>query len=271
MKIPVLPQGKVARKADHIASVHERREMGNIYIAVGGWSYEPWEESFYPPTTKKKDQLRYAASKLTSIEINSTYYRSQTPSTFANWAAATPDDFRFPLKASRFATNRRILAEAGESVAKVLAQGFTELGNKLGPIVWQFAGTKPFDESDMAAFIKLLPSRVDEVPVRHAFEVRHPSFADAAFERLMRDAGFAVVLAEDSEHPRIDMDTADFRYARIMGTNADEPSGYSAADLDGIADKVRGWAAKGDAFVYFISGAKERNPAAAIALIERVR
>ena len=244
--------------------------MGRIFVGVGGWNYEPWEESFYPSTIKKKDQLAYAASKLTAIEINSTYYRSQTPATFANWAAAAPDGFRFSLKASRFATNRRILAEAGESVAKVMAQGFTELGNKLGPIVWQFAGTKQFDEADIAAFIKLLPTNIDGTAVQHAFEVRHDSFADVAFERLMRDAGFAVILAEDSEHPRIDMDTADFRYVRIMGTDTTEPAGYSASGLKSITDNTRDWSAKGDAYVYFISGAKERNPAAAMALIERV-
>lgn len=244
--------------------------MGGIFVGIGGWNYEPWEESFYPPTIKKKEQLGYAASKLTSIEINATYYRSQTPTTFANWAAAVPDGFRFSLKASRFATNRRILAEAGESVAKVMAQGFTELGGKLGPIVWQFATSKQFDEADMAAFIKLLPTSVEGQAVQHAFEVRHDSFADSAFERLMRDAGFAVVLAEDSEHPRIDMDTADFRYVRIMGTKADEAEGYSASELDAIAAKAQGWAAKGEAYVYFISGAKERNPAAAMGLIERV-
>lgn len=245
--------------------------MGGIYVGIGGWNYEPWDESFYPSGLKKKEQLGYAASKLTSIEINATYYRSQTPTTFANWAAAVPDGFRFSLKASRFATNRRVLAEAGESVGKVMAQGFTELGSKLGPVVWQFAATKQFDEADMAAFIKLIPHQVDGVAVQHAFEVRHPSFADVSFERLMRDAGFAVVLAEDSEFPRIDMDTAGFRYVRIMGAKFDETAGYSSAQLDGIADKAKQYAAKGDAYVYFISGAKERNPAAAMELIERVR
>lgn len=245
--------------------------MGGMYVGVGGWSYEPWEESFYPSDLKKKDQLGYAASKLTSIEINATYYRSQTPKTFANWAAAVPDGFRFSLKASRFATNRRVLAEAGESIGKVMAQGFTELGDKLGPIVWQFAGTKQFDEADMAAFIKLIPQQVDGIAVQHAFEVRHPSFADAAFERLMQDAGFAVVLAEDSEFPRIDIDTADFRYVRIMGTKAEEMAGYDGPALDRIAGQAKQWSAKGDAYVYFISGAKERNPAAAMALIERVQ
>lgn len=244
--------------------------MNDIYIGVGGWNYEPWEENFYPSDLKKKEQLNYAASKLTSIEINSTYYRSQQPSTFANWAAAVPEGFRFSLKASRFVTNRRILAEAGESVAKVMGQGLTTLGDKLGPVVWQFAATKHFDAEDMAAFIKLIPQQVDDTTLQHAFEVRHESFVDAAFERMMRDAGFAVVLAEDSAFPRIDMDTADFRYVRIMGTNESEPNGYNDAGLDTIADKTKLWSAKGDTYVYFISGAKERNPAAAMALIERV-
>ena len=181
-----------------------------------------------------------------------------------------PDGFRFSLNASRFATNRRVLAEAGESVAKVMEQGFTELGNKLGPIVWQFATSKPFDADDMAAFIKLLPTKVDGRDIQHAFEVRHDSFADIAFEQLMKDAGFAVVLAEDSEHPRIDMDTADFRYVRLMGTQAQASAGYTEQQLDSITAKVESWAAKGEAYVYFIAGAKERNPAAAMALIERL-
>lgn len=243
--------------------------MGETFVGIGGWNYEPWEEHFYPSDLKKKEQLRYAASKLTSIEINATYYRSQKPSTFAGWAETVPDGFRFSLKASRFATNRRVLAEAGDSVAKVMEQGLTELDDKLGPIVWQFATSKQFDANDMAAFIKLLPTKVDDKDIQHAFEVRYESFADAAFERLMKDAGFAVVLTEDSEHPRIDMDTADFRYIRLMGTKAQEPTGYTAQDLDSIAEKSKAWAGNGEAYVYFIAGAKERNPAAAMAL--RVR
>lgn len=261
---------------------------GKIRVGVGGWNYEPWDESFYPPRLAKARQLRHAASVLTTIEINGTYYRTQTPATFAKWAADTPEDFVFAVKALRYTTNRRVLAEAGESVGKFLASGLTALGHKLGPILWQFAPTKRFDADDFGAFLALLPAEQDGLPLRHAVEVRHDSFRDPAFVALCRARGAAIVFADSDDYPGIADLTAAFVYARLQRSREDEPDGYAGADLDRWAEVARGWArgdapagldyvaapsavsAPRDAFVYFISGAKVRNPAAAQALITRV-
>jgi uncharacterized protein YecE (DUF72 family) len=261
---------------------------GRIRAGVGGWTFEPWEESFYPPKLAKARQLGYAAERLTTIEINGTYYRTQTPATFLKWAAETPEDFVFAVKALRYTTNRRVLAEAGESVGKFLSSGLDELGSKLGPILWQFAPTKRFDEPDFAAFLNLLPERIGKCVARHAVEVRHDSFRDPAFVDLCRAREVAIVMADSDDFPAIPDPTADFVYARLQRSAADEPTGYSAAGLDHWAEVARRWA-RGEApagldyvspppgpsdprdvFAYFISGAKEKNPAAAMALIERV-
>jgi uncharacterized protein YecE (DUF72 family) len=244
---------------------------GQIKVGIGGWTYEPWRETFYPPKWPKARELEYAASKVTAIEVNGTFYSSQKPATFADWAKRTPDDFLFTLKASRFCTNRRVLAEAGESIDRFVNQGIVELGPKLGPILWQFAATKPFDADDMGAFLALLPDAVAGVPLRHAIEPRHESFRDPAFFALARAAGAAVVFADDETHPCFEEQTGGFTYARLQRQRSDEPTGYAPAELDGWADKARGWAADGrDVFVFMINGAKERAPAAAMALIERI-
>ena len=244
--------------------------MGEIRVGIGGWAYEPWRGTFYPEGTRQKDELSYAAAHLTAIEINGTYYGSQKPATFAGWAKSVPDGFKFSVKASRFCTNRRVLAEAGESVSRFINQGIAELGDRLGPILWQFAATKQFDADDMAGFIALLPDSVAGLALSHAFEVRHESFRDPAFTALMKKAGVAIVFADHPEYPCIDEGTADFKYARLMKTVEEEPLGYKDQALFGWRDRARGWAADGDAFVFFISGAKVRAPAAAQALIARL-
>lgn len=244
--------------------------MGEIRVGIGGWTYEPWRGTFYPEGTRQKDELAYAGAHLTAIEINGTYYSSQKPETFAGWAKAVPDGFKFTVKASRFCTNRRILAEAGESVGRFVNQGIAELGDRLGPVLWQFAATKQFDAGDMAAFLALLPDKVGGLSLRHAFEVRHESFRDPAFTALMKKANAAIVFADHPEYPCIEEATADFSYARLMKTVEEEPLGYAATAIDGWADRARQWATNGDAFVFFISGAKVRAPAAAQALIARV-
>lgn len=267
---------------------HAPAPAGNIRVGVGGWTYEPWDESFYPPRLAKTRQLQHAASVLTTIEINGTYYRTQTPATFAKWGADTPDSFVFAVKALRFTTNRRVLAEAGESVGKFLASGLTTLGPKLGPILWQFAPTKKFDPDDFGAFLALLPPERDGVRLRHAVEVRHDSFRDPAFVDLCRSRGAAIVFADSDDYPGIPDPTADFIYARLQRSRADEAAGYAGGELDRWAQVAKAWA-RGEApsgldyvaappapagprevFCYFISGAKERNPAAAQALIGRV-
>ena len=260
---------------------------GNIHIGIGGWVFEPWRGTFYPDKLPQKRELEYASSKLTSIEINGTYYGSQKPESFAKWRAETPDGFIFALKGSRFCTNRRVLAEAGPSVEKFVTSGISELKEKLGPINWQFMATKAFDPVDFEAFLKLLPKEVDGVRLRHAVEVRHPSFRSPDFVSLLREYGVAAITSGDSDFPEIADVTAPFVYVRIMGTKEAEAQGYPAGELDAWAGRAKDWARGGapedlelvapaaekaprDVFLYVISGDKVRNPAAAMALIERI-
>ena len=259
-----------------------------IHVGIGGWTYEPWRGTFYPQGLKHADELEYAASKLTAIEINGTYYRTQSRSSFEKWREAVPDGFVFTLKASRFCTNRRVLAEAGESIAKFLGQGLTELGDKLGPILWQFMPTKQFDADDFGAFLRLLPPEQDGLTLRHAVEVRHESFRDPRFVDLAREHKVAVVFAESPDYPAIADLTADFVYARLMGAQERIETGYPAETLDQWAKVTKEWQAgkapsgltyasqtkaretPRDVFLFMIAADKVRNPVAAMALIERV-
>jgi uncharacterized protein YecE (DUF72 family) len=243
---------------------------GKIRVGIGGWDFDPWRGTFYPDGLAKTKQLAYAAERLTSIEINATYYGSQKPATFANWAKSVPDGFQFAVKASRFTTNRKVLADGAESIQRFLTQGIVELGDRLGPILWQFMATKKFDAADFATFLALLPPKQDGLPLRHALEVRHESFSDPAFYALARAANAAIVFADDDEFPCIDEPTADFSYARLQRAAEGCPTGYDGAALDGWAERAKNWAKRGDVFAYFISGAKVRNPAAAMAMIERL-
>lgn len=242
---------------------------GTIRVGIGGWSFEPWRGVFYPAGLRQKDELNYAASQMTAIEINSTYYSTQSAKTFANWAAAAPDGFEYSAKASRFCTNRKILAEAGPSIEKYMAQGLSELGKKLGPIVWQFAATKKFDAHDFGAFLDLLPEKLEGRKLRHALDVRHASFDDPVFIDLARSKGMAIVHSDHPEYPLIHADTADFVYMRVMQAREELEQGYTAAELDSWADKAKECAADGrDVYLFFIGAAKERNPAAALAVID---
>lgn len=240
---------------------------GRIRVGIGGWVYEPWRGTFYPAGLRQKDELAYVGQHLTATEINATYYSSQKPATFAGWAKAVPDGFQFAVKASRYCTNRKVLAEAGESVTKFVHQGIVELGDRLGPILWQFMATKSFDPNDFAAFLKLLPEKVEGIPLRHAIEVRHTSFDDPLFLKMAKDAGVAIVLADHDSHPAIYGHNVGFCYRRLMRSEPDESSGYSTAGIEQWTEDARTQARKGDVFTFFISGAKERNPAAAQAMI----
>jgi uncharacterized protein YecE (DUF72 family) len=240
--------------------------MATIRAGIGGWVFPPWRGTFYPKDLTQADEIAYASRQVTAIEINSTFYRLQTPKTFRHWHDETPDGFVFSMKGSRFITNRRVLAEAGPAIDKFLDSGMTELGPKFGPILWQFAPTKQFDEADLTAFLKLLPKRM-----RHAVEPRHPSFADKAFFAFLRDRNIAVSFGDDPDYPAFDEVTADFVYARLRRCKADEPLGYPPEALDAIAKRFQAQAAEGrDAFVYFINGAKIRAPHAAQALIAKL-
>ena len=261
---------------------------GAVRVGIGGWTYEPWRGVFFPEGLAHAKELDYAARQLTSIEINGTYYRTQTPATFRKWAEATPDGFVFSVKALRYTTNRKVLVESGDSIGKFLGSGLVELGDKLGPILWQFAPTKRFDRDDMAGFLDLLPQHRDGRRLRHALEVRHESFRDPAFIELARDHGAAIVFADSEKYPCIADVTADFVYARLESSREEIATGYSPEALDRWTEIARAWAAgqapdglayaattppavrPRDVFVYMISGAKVRAPAAAMAMLERL-
>jgi uncharacterized protein YecE (DUF72 family) len=247
------------------------RSNTRIRIGIGGWTFEPWRGTFYPEGLVQKRELEYAASKLSSIEVNGTYYSLMKPDSFKKWHDETPDDFVFSLKATKFCTNRKVLASAGEAIEKFIMSGLLELKDKLGPINWQFMGTKKFDPEDFGAFLALLPKSVEGRSLRHAVEVRNESFQTPEFYELARRHEVAIIQAGDSKFVEIEEATAPFAYIRIMGTREDEPKGYSDAELDAWAERAKGWAADGrDVFLYVISGAKQHNPAAAMALMERI-
>lgn len=260
-----------------------------IRTGVGGWTFPEWRGAFYPEGLRQKDELAYAAAHLGTIEINATFRRLQSPAIFARWRAATPDGFRFALKGSRYVVTRPQLADAGEAVERFCRQGIAELGDRLGPVLWQLAKTKRFDRDEIAAFLALLPRETGGLPLRHAIEAGHESFACPAFVDLARDAGVAIVWSEDEGRARIADRTADFAYLRCQQMRSEIATGYDEAGLERIAAMCRAWSegaapeglpyagdpgdsagGGGDVFAFMINGAKERAPAAAMALAERV-
>ena len=240
---------------------------GRIFVGIGGWNFAPWRGSFYPKGLVQAQELHFASRALTAIEINSTFYGLQKPATFQKWHDETPDGFVFSVKAPRFVMLRKRLAESAASVERFLGSGILRLGDKLGPLNWQLAPTMPFDAEDLAAFLALLPSKLEGSPLRHALEARHPSFDCEEFFALARRHEVAIVEAGDSEHPHIEARTAPFSYLRLMGTKASSPKGYAPAALARWREHARTLARDGDVFLYFISGAKERNPQAALELL----
>ncbi len=262
---------------------------GEIRVGIGGWTYEPWRGGmFYPKGYAQARELQHASRAVTSIEINGTFYSTQKPTSFRKWAEETPDDFVFAVKAHRLATNRRVLAEAGPSIERFVTSGLSELKKKLGPILWQFANHKKFEPEDFEAFLALLPKSVDSLKLRHAIEARHESFVVPEFVALARKYDAAIVYADHETYPAIADVTADFVYARLQQSAAKVETGYTTAAIKKWAARAREWAqgkvpadllatgkaakpAKTDVFVYFISGAKERNPAAAQALLKELK
>lgn len=289
---------KTAGKKASTAANPAASTAARVRVGIGGWVFKPWRGLFYPPGLAQKHELDYASRQLTSIEINGTFYGLQKPATFAKWRDETPEDFVFSLKAPRFTTHRKVLGEAGESIARFLDSGILELKHKLGPINWQFAPTKQFDAQDFEAFLKLLPKQIGGHGMRHAVEVRHDSFRDAACIALARQHGVAIVVAADSKYPQIAALTAPFVYARVMGTSEAHAQGYTGQALDLWAERARVWARGGmpqglqgvreqgsesagdpapqaqdcarDVYLYVISGFKAHNPAAAMALLARL-
>ena len=261
-----------------------------VRIGIGGWTYPEWRDNFYPAAWPRGRELEYASQRLSAIEINSTYHGTQKPASFAKWRDETPDDFVFSVKASRFATNRRVLAEAGESIERFVGSGLSELGAKLGPLVWQFAPTKRFEAEDFEAFLKLLPEAVDGLKLRHVLDVRHPSFMCADYLALARRYRAATVFADSDDYPSFANLTGDFVYARLMRCAAGEPLGYTLESLGRWAERAAKWAEGSEpaelprvdepvlatapsreVFIFFISGAKERAPHAAMSLFERMK
>lgn len=263
---------------------------GTIRAGIGGWIFEPWRGTFYPEGLSKAKELNYAGQHLQTIEINSTYYGTQKPETFAKWAGQVPDGFIFSVKGNRFVTNRRVLAEAGESMERFIKSGLAELGDRLGPLIWQFAPTKKFDIEDFGAFLDLLPRKEAGLPLRHAVEVRNLSFIDPDFIALARKKDVAVVYAEHFDYPEIADVTSDFVYARLQKGNDNIETAYTADALDKWADRAKLWAEGSvpndlplaapseksekrprDVFVYFIHEGKVRAPQAAQALAKRIK
>ena len=242
--------------------------MGEIRIGIGGWSFAPWRTTFYPTSVRASGELAYASRALTSIEINGTFYRTQTPSVFEGWRAAVPEGFVFSVKAPRAATYVGDLGRAGAAVERFLASGVTALRAALGPILWQFAPTRRFETDAMAGFLSLLPAERDGVRLRHAVEMRHASAADPAFAAMLRERDVARALVERPGEPMPEELTAGFAYLRIETTLDEEPAGWNAATVGDWAARLRRLAERRDVFAYVISGAKQRNPAAALSLIK---
>ena len=274
-----------ARKPTEAASTNPR-----IRVGVGGWTYEPWRDNFYPAKLPHAQELSYASRQLTAIEVNGTYYSTMKPASFRKWHDETPEGFMFSLKASRFATNRKLLATAAESIVRFVDSGIEELGPKLGPIVWQMMPTKAFDPEDFAAFLALLPGKAGSRALRHVMDVRHESFKSPEYLALARKHKVATVFTDSEKFPSFADLTGDFAYARLMNSQATLETGYAPKALDAWAGHARSWAEgktpaalphveetpsskagkDRDVFVFFINGANEKAPAAAGALIERL-
>jgi uncharacterized protein YecE (DUF72 family) len=244
---------------------------GKIRVGIGGWTYPPWRGVFYPDKLAQAKELEYASSQLGAIEINATFYGRQSPKSWAAWEKVVPEGFQFAVKGSRFCVTRSKLAEGAEGIGNFVAQGFSALGPKLGPILWMFDKRRKLDLDDIAGFLDLLPREVDGVRLRHALEPRNESFRDEKFFDLCREHDAAIVFDDDAEYPCIDADTASFRYARLQRMSEDNPTGYDGKVLDGFANKAREWRKGGDVYIFMINGAKVRAPAAALALQERLR
>ena len=266
------------------------KSSGKIRIGIGGWNFPPWRGVFYPKGLAQSKELGYAATHLTSIEINSTFYGSQKPETFRKWASEVPNGFVFSVKGPRFATNRRVLAEAGDSIKRFIESGVTEMGDRLGPLLWQFAPHKKFEEADFGKFLELLPGEADGQKLRHVIEVRNDTFLVPAFVALLREFKMPPVYSEHETYPENAEVTGDFVYLRLQKGQDTLKTGYPPKDLDAWAKRLETLASGSvpkdlpqvdaksapkpkplDVFAYVIHEGKVRAPAAAMELIERLK
>jgi uncharacterized protein YecE (DUF72 family) len=260
---------------------------GNIFTGIGGWTFEPWRGVFYPEGLSHTKELEYAAAHLTSIEINGTFYRTQTPATYHKWASEVPNGFKFSVKGVRYVTNRSVLAEAGDSIKRFIDSGVLELGDRLGPLLWQMNPYKKFDEADFGKFLELLPPQVGDQKIQHVVEVRHDSFKTPAFIALLRQFNVGIVYSEHETYTEIADVTSDFVYARLQKGDDNLATGYPPKALDAWAERLKVWADGGqpddlprvdktdapkkprDVYAYVIHEGKVRAPAAAMELIKR--
>ncbi len=258
-----------------------------IRVGIGGWVYAPWRNNFYPHGLVQKRELEYASRQVSAIEVNGTWYGAQTPATYARWRDETPDGFVFSAKAPKRITMSRTLAKTGGQIDDFLGDIAT-LEGKLGPIVWQFEKGLKIDRDAFLEFLALLPKKIADLKLRHVLDVRDPAFADADYIAIARLHGIATVFTDSQEHPSFADITADFVYARLMRSRAEIACGYPDDELDQWCHRARAWARgddpvelphladaqsgkhKRDVFIYFISSAKERNPAAAMALLGKL-
>lgn len=273
--------------ADALAGTRATR----IKVGIGGWNFAPWRDNFYPRGLPQRRELEYASRRLAAIEINSTFYRAPAPAVYATWRDATPAGFVFALKAPRYIVQRRQLASAGDSIHRFIHGGLAELGDRLGPVLWQLRPPRAFARDDLAAFLDLLPAELNGQPLRHALEVRDPSFRCGELLAIARAHGTPCVFTDAADAPSFADLTGDFVYARLKRSRADEADGYAAPELDAWAARATAWTTGGepddlpriapahatqhrkqarDVFIFFIASAKARNPAAAMALQGRI-
>ena len=266
-----------------------------LRIGISGWTYAPWRGTFYPKGLVRKRELSYAAQHLNSVEVNGSFYALQRPSSYRTWYEQTPDDFVFAVKGGRFITHMKKLAGVEGALANFFASGLLALGPKLGPILWQLPPNLGFDPDRLADFFALLPRTTFEAvrvaerheermkdrtwlatdadrPLRHALEIRHPTYETPAFPQLLRDHDIALVTADTAgKWPLMEDQTSDFAYVRLHGDEELYVSGYSDESLDSWAAKVRSWAEGGrDVFVYFDNDVKVRAPYDAMGLASRL-
>ncbi|MQT11348.1 DUF72 domain-containing protein [Segnochrobactrum spirostomi] len=250
-------------------SASSRSTRGLVRVGISGWTYAPWRGVFYPPGLKQSSELPYAAETFPSIEINGTFYGLQKPTAFRAWRDATPDDFVFAVKGSRYITHLKRLKDIETPLANFLASGLLALGSKLGPILWQFPPHFRYDRDRLEPFLAMLPkdtkaaaafaarhdTRVEgrcvtetdrKRPLRHAVEIRHESFRDPDFVALLKAYNVALVFADTVEWPYFEDVTADFVYARLHGSQELYASGYSDDALDRWAARFRAWSEGGE-------------------------
>jgi uncharacterized protein YecE (DUF72 family) len=271
------------------------RRKADVRIGISGWRYAPWRGVFYPPGLPHARELHYASRRLDTVEINGSFYSLQRPSSYRRWYDETPAGFVFAVKGGRFITHHKKLRDCTTPLANFFASGVLALKDKLGPILWQLPPQLGYDAGRLEDFFALLPRTTVEAarlacrhdarlrygayvevsadrPLRHALEVRHPSFADAGFLDVLRRAGVALCVADSAGRwPYLEAVTADFVYVRLHGNKRLYVSGYGRAALDAWAARVARWRARGrDVYVYFDNDVKVRAPFDALNLAARL-